>query len=107
VIRSRGQRRLHNNRRLEFREQFLRTFPAGRATLYEAKIEELRTNFTLEAAAGVGTKPAPPALPASMTAAGGRVHSCFLEFFRGAHPQPEHAPDPRQRCGGFSGVLRG
>jgi len=40
----------------EFKEQFLRMAPAGRAALYEAKIEELRTNFALEAAAGIGTK---------------------------------------------------
>ena len=39
----------------EFKEQFLRTAPAGRAALYEAKIEELRTSFALEAAAGVGS----------------------------------------------------
>jgi hypothetical protein len=40
----------------DFKEQFLRTAPAGRAALYAAKIEELRTNFALEAAAGIGTK---------------------------------------------------
>jgi thiol-disulfide isomerase/thioredoxin len=39
----------------EFKEQFLRTAPAGRPALYEAKIEELRTGFALEAAAGLGS----------------------------------------------------
>ena len=39
----------------ELKEQFLRTAPAGRPALYEAKIEELRTSFALEAAAGVGS----------------------------------------------------
>ena len=41
----------------EFKEQFLRMAPAGRAALYEAKIEELRTNLALEAAAGIGPRP--------------------------------------------------
>lgn len=36
----------------ELKEQFLRTAPAGRAALYEAKLEELRSNFALEAAFG-------------------------------------------------------
>ena len=40
----------------EFKEQFLRTAPAGRTALYEAKIEELRSNFALEAAVGIGTQ---------------------------------------------------
>jgi peroxiredoxin len=39
----------------EFQEQFQRTAPAGRRALYEAKIEELRTSFALEAAAGLGS----------------------------------------------------
>lgn len=38
----------------DFKAEFLRTAPAGRAALYEAKIEELRASFALEAAAGVG-----------------------------------------------------
>jgi len=38
----------------EFKEQFLRTAPAGRAALYEAKVEELRTSFALEAVVGIG-----------------------------------------------------
>ncbi len=38
----------------DFKAEFLRTAPAGRATLYEAKIEELRASFALEAAIGVG-----------------------------------------------------
>jgi hypothetical protein len=40
----------------EFKEQFLRTAPAGRAALYEAKVEELRSSFALEAAVGIGTQ---------------------------------------------------
>lgn len=38
-----------------FKQEFLRTAPAGRPALYEAKIDELRSSFALEAAAGVGT----------------------------------------------------
>jgi peroxiredoxin len=38
----------------DFKAEFLRTAPAGRPALYEAKIEELRASFALEAAAGVG-----------------------------------------------------
>jgi len=37
-----------------FRAQFARTAPAGRPALYEAKIEELRASFALEAAIGTG-----------------------------------------------------
>ena len=37
----------------DFKAEFLRTAPAGRAALYEAKIEELRASFALEAAVGV------------------------------------------------------
>lgn len=39
----------------DFKAQFLRTAPAGRPALYEAKIEELRSSFAIEAAAGVGS----------------------------------------------------
>src|ERR1700733_6604693 len=39
----------------DFKQEFLRTAPAGRPALYEAKIEELRSSFALETAAGVGT----------------------------------------------------
>lgn len=38
--------------------EFARTAPAGRPALYEAKIEELRASFAMEAAIGVGD-PAP------------------------------------------------
>jgi peroxiredoxin len=38
----------------DFKAEFARTAPAGRPALYEAKIEELRASFALEAAAGVG-----------------------------------------------------
>ena len=37
-----------------FKAEFARTAPAGRPALYEAKIEELRSSFALEAAVGVG-----------------------------------------------------
>jgi peroxiredoxin len=39
----------------EFKQEFLRTAPAGRPALYEVKIDELRSSFALEAAVGVGT----------------------------------------------------
>jgi hypothetical protein len=34
----------------------VRTAPAGRAALYDAKVEELRTNFVLESAIGLGDR---------------------------------------------------
>lgn len=37
-----------------FKAEFARTVPAARVALYEAKIEELRARFALEAAVGVG-----------------------------------------------------
>jgi hypothetical protein len=37
----------------DFKAESLRTAPAGRPALYEAKIEELRAGFALEAAIGV------------------------------------------------------
>ena len=37
-----------------FKTEFARTAPAGRSALYEAKIEELRASFAMEAAIGVG-----------------------------------------------------
>ncbi len=37
----------------DFKAEILRTAPAGRPALYEAKIEELRAGFALEAAVGV------------------------------------------------------
>ena len=37
-----------------FKTEFVRTAPAGRAALYDAKVEELRTNFVLEIAIGLG-----------------------------------------------------
>jgi peroxiredoxin len=39
----------------DFKQEFSRTAPAGRPALYEAKIDELRSSFALEAAAGVGS----------------------------------------------------
>lgn len=39
-----------------FRADFARTAPEGRAALYEAKIEELRTSFAQDEAIGVGDK---------------------------------------------------
>jgi peroxiredoxin len=38
----------------DFKAEFMRTAPTGRAALYEAKIKELRASFALDAAAGVG-----------------------------------------------------
>lgn len=38
----------------EFKEAFIRTAPAGRAALYEAKIEELRSSFARRAALKAG-----------------------------------------------------
>jgi len=46
-----------------FRAEFARTAPAGRPALYEAKIEELRASFALEAAIGTGGKAPDFALP--------------------------------------------
>ncbi len=40
-----------------FKAEFARTAPAGRPALYEAKIEELRASFALEAALGTGDDP--------------------------------------------------
>lgn len=37
----------------DFKAEFLRTAPAGRPALYEAKIEELRAGFALEAPSGL------------------------------------------------------
>ncbi|TDY27083.1 peroxiredoxin [Paraburkholderia sp. BL6665CI2N2] len=37
-----------------FRAEFARTAPSGRAALYEARIEELRASFVLDHAVGVG-----------------------------------------------------
>ena len=37
-----------------FKTEFARAAPAGRSALYEAKIEELRASFAMEAAIGVG-----------------------------------------------------
>jgi hypothetical protein len=37
-----------------FKAEFARTAPAGRAALYEVKIDELRASFALESAVGVG-----------------------------------------------------
>jgi hypothetical protein len=37
-----------------FKTEFARTAPAGRPALYEAKIDELRASFVMEAAIGVG-----------------------------------------------------
>ena len=39
-----------------FKAEFVRTAPAGRAALYDAKVEELRTNFVLESAIGLGDR---------------------------------------------------
>ena len=39
-----------------FKTEFVRTAPAGRAALYDAKVEELRTNFVFESAIGLGDR---------------------------------------------------
>lgn len=48
-----------------FKAEFSRTAPAGRAALYEAKIEELRADFALESAVGVDEVAPDFALPNS------------------------------------------
>jgi hypothetical protein len=45
-----------------FKTEFARAAPAGRSALYEAKIEELRASFAMEAAIGVGDQ-APVNIP--------------------------------------------
>jgi peroxiredoxin len=71
-----------------FKAEFARTAPAGRAALYEAKIEELRASFALERAIGTGdeapdfTLPDPQARAVSLGAlldAGPAV----VTFYRG------------------------
>ena len=39
-----------------FKTKFVRTAPAGTDALYDAKVEELRTNFVLESAIGLGDR---------------------------------------------------
>ena len=39
-----------------FKTEFVRTAPASRAALYDAKVEELRTNFVRESAIGLGDR---------------------------------------------------
>src|SRR5260370_29441729 len=46
-----------------FKAEFSRTAPAGRAALYEAKIEELRSDFALERAVKPGDTAPDFALP--------------------------------------------
>jgi peroxiredoxin len=46
-----------------FKAEFARTAPAARVALYEAKIEELRAGFALDAAVGVGDEAPDFALP--------------------------------------------
>jgi peroxiredoxin len=72
-----------------FKAEFLRTAPAGRAALYEAKIEELRADFALERAVNVDETAPDFALP---DAAGKsiilkdllRSGPVVLTFYRGA-----------------------
>jgi peroxiredoxin len=71
-----------------FKAEFSRTAPAGRAALYEAKIEELRAGFALASAVGVDEAAPDFALP---NAAGKsivlkellRSGSVILTFYRG------------------------
>ena len=46
-----------------FKAEFARAAPAGRAALYEAKIDELRASFAMEAAIGLGDRAPDFALP--------------------------------------------
>ena len=46
-----------------FKAEFARTAPAGRPALYEAKIEELRSSFAREEAAGTGDRATDFSLP--------------------------------------------
>jgi peroxiredoxin len=72
----------------DFKAEFLRTAPAGRPALYEAKIEELRAGFALEAAVGVEARapdfrlPDVRGNPVSLTALLGRG-PVVLTFYRG------------------------
>lgn len=71
-----------------FKAEFSRTAPTGRAALYEAKIEELRADFALASAVGVGETAPDFALP---NASGKSVASkellksgpVVLTFYRG------------------------
>jgi peroxiredoxin len=71
-----------------FKAEFSRTAPAGRAALYEAKIEELRADFALASAVGVDEAAPDFALP---NAAGKlivlkellRLGPVILTFYRG------------------------
>jgi hypothetical protein len=72
----------------DFKAEFLRTAPAGRPALYEAKIEELRASFALEAAVGVEARapdfrlPDVRGNPVSLTDLLGRG-PVVLTFYRG------------------------
>lgn len=72
----------------DFKAEFLRTAPAGRHALYEAKIEEVRAGFALEAAVGVEARapdfrlPDVRGNPVSLTDLLGRG-PVVLTFFRG------------------------
>jgi peroxiredoxin len=72
----------------DFKAEFLRTAPAGRAALYEAKIEELRAGFALEAAVAVEARapvfrlPDVRGNPVSLTDLLGRG-PVVLTFYRG------------------------
>jgi peroxiredoxin len=71
-----------------FKAEFARTAPAGRPALYEAKIEESRSSFAREEAAGTGDRAADFSLPDAR----GRLVSLFdllrsgpavVTFYRG------------------------
>lgn len=72
----------------DFKPEFLRTAAAGRPALYEAKIEELRAGFALEAAVGVEARapdfrlPDVRGNPVSLTDLLGRG-PVVLTFYRG------------------------
>ncbi len=75
----------------DFKAEFLRTAPAGRPALCEAKIEELRAGFALEAAVGVEARapdfrlPDVRGNPVSLTDLLGRG-PVVLTFYRGVVP---------------------
>jgi len=77
----------------DFKAEFLRTAPAGRPALYEAKIEELRASFALEAAVGVEARapdfrlPDVRGNPVSLTDLLGRG-PVVLTFYRGGDGAP-------------------
>jgi peroxiredoxin len=72
----------------DFRAEFERTAPAGRAALYNAKVEELRASFPLDQALGVGEEAPDFTLPDAqgrpvLLSAALRDGPVVLAFYRG------------------------